>query len=159
NRFAASIGAALQRSTRARVSVALGTAMMLGLGVLTAGEPATTVATAPKPIIPLTQAEFAAAVATNQGVTEPVTIAFSPPMDHASVAAAVHVEPTTPVRFAWSQDDPVLTVSPVSHWAAGVFHTVTVEAGALARSGQPLTRPARAIFLTRAATAVSVAAT
>jgi len=36
---------------------------------------------------------------------------------------------------------------------------VTVEAGALARSGQPLTRPARAIFLTRAATTVSIAAT
>jgi uncharacterized protein YkwD len=159
NRFAASIGAALRRSTHARVSIALGTAMMLGISVLTIGQPATTVATAPRPIVPLTQAEFDAAVATNHGVTEPVTIRFSTPMDHRSVAATLHVEPATPVALTWSADDTILTISPISHWAAGVFHTVTVEAGALGRSGQPLTRPARAIFLTRAATAVSIAAT
>jgi uncharacterized protein YkwD len=159
NRFAASIAAALRRSTQARVSIALGTAMMLGISVLTVGQPATTVATAPRPIVPLTQAEFDAAVGTNQGVTEPVTIRFSTPMDRRSVAASLDVEPATAVSFAWSADDTVLTVSPTTHWAAGVFHTVTVEAGALARSGQPLTRPARAIFLTRAATTVSIAAT
>jgi uncharacterized protein YkwD len=159
NRFAASIGAALRRSTQARVSIALGTAMMLGISVLTIGQPATTVATAPRPIVPITQAEFDAAVATNHGVTEPVTIRFSTPMDRRSVAATLHVEPATAVVLTWSADDTILTVAPMSHWAAGVFHTVTVEAGALARSGQPLTRPARAIFLTRAATAVSIAAT
>jgi Big-like domain-containing protein len=159
NRVAASIGAAMRRSTHARVSIALGTAMMLGLSVLMIGQPATTVATAPRPIVPLTQAEFDAAVSTNHGVTEPVTIRFSTPMDRRSVAATLHVEPATAVQFTWSADDTVLTVSPLNHWAAGVFHTVTVEAGALARSGQPLTRPARAIFLTRAATAVSIAAT
>jgi hypothetical protein len=110
------------------------------------------VATAPRPIVPLTQAEFDAAVATNHRVTEPVTIRFSTPMDRRSVAATLHVEPATAVVLTWAADDTILTVSPMSHWAAGVFHTVTVEAGALGRSGQPLTRPARAIFLTRAAT-------
>jgi uncharacterized protein YkwD len=159
NRFAASIGAALRRSTHARVSVALGTAMVLGISVLAVGQPAATVATAPRPIVPLTQAEFDAAVATNQGVTEPVRITFSTPMDRRSVAASLQVEPATPVALGWSADDTILTVSPVTHWAAGVFHTVTVEAGALGRSGQPLTHPARAIFLTRAATTVSIAAT
>jgi uncharacterized protein YkwD len=159
HRFAASIGAALRRSTHARVSIALGMAMMLGIIVVAVGQPITTVATAPRPIVPLTQAEFDAAVATNQGVTEPVRITFSTPMDPRSVAAALHVEPATAITLAWNADDTVLTVTPVSHWAAGVFHTVTVEAGALARSGQPLARPARAIFLTRAATTVSIAAT
>ena len=159
NRFAASIGAALRRSTRARVGIALGTAVMLGSSVLAVGQPATTVATAPHPILPLTQAEFDAAVATNQGVTEPVTIRFSTAMDRTSVAASLHVEPATAIKLAWSAGDTVLTVSPVTHWAAGVFHTITVEAGALAASGQPLTRPGRAIFLTRAATTVSIAAT
>jgi uncharacterized protein YkwD len=159
NRFAVAIGAALRRSTRARVSIALGMAMMLGISVLAVGQPATTVATAPRPIVPLTQAEFDAAVATNQGVTEPVRIAFSTPMDRTSVAASLHVEPATPITLDWSADDTILTVSPATHWAAGVFHTVTVEAGALALSGQPLTHPARAIFLTRASTTVSIAAT
>jgi len=149
----------MRRSTRARVSIALGTAMMLGTSVLAVGQPPTTVATAPRPIVPLTQAEFDAAVATNQGVTEPVQIAFSTPMDRTSVAASIHVEPATPIKLAWNADDTVLTISPATHWAAGVFHTVTVEAGALAQSGQPLTRPARAMFLTRAATTVSIAAT
>jgi len=130
----------MRRSTRARVSIALGTAMMLGTSVLAVGQPPTTVATAPRPIVPLTQAEFDAAVATNQGVTEPVQIAFSTPMDRTSVAASIHVEPATPIKLAWNADDTVLTISPATHWAAGVFHTVTVEAGALAQSGQPLTR-------------------
>jgi len=159
NRFAASIAAAMRRSTHARVSIALGTAMMLGISVLMIGQPGTTVATAPRPIVPLTQAEFDAAVATNHRVTEPVTIRFSTPMDRRSVAASLHVEPATAFVLTWAADDTILIVSPMSHWAAGVFHTVTVEAGALGRSGQPLTRPARAIFLTRAATAVSIAAT
>ena len=80
-------------------------------------------------IPPGKQAEFDAAVSTNHGVTEPVTIRFSTPMDRRSVAATLHVEPATAVQFAWSEDDTVLTVSPLNHWAAGVFHTVTVEAG------------------------------
>jgi uncharacterized protein YkwD len=80
-------------------------------------------------------------------------------MDGVSVGAAVRIEPSTAVTLAWDAAGTALTVSPRTRWTAGTFHTVTVEAGALARSGQPLARPARAAFLTRAATMASIVAT
>ncbi len=116
-------------------------------------------ATPPTAIVPLSEADFTTAVATNQGVTEAVSIRFSAPMDHRSVAAAVRVEPATSTALSWDASSTVLTVAPADHWMAGTFHTVSVQAGALAASGQPLARPARAAFLTRAATPVSAAAT
>ena len=153
------VGALLRRSTLARVGLALGVALVLGVGVIGAGLPMTTIANPPTAIVPLTSAAFTTTFATDRGVGEPVTIAFSTPMDRVSVAAAVRVEPETPVALAWDATDTVLTISPLEHWPAGTFHTITVEAGALASSGQPLARPARAAFLTRAATTGSAVAT
>ena len=153
------LGALLRRSTLARVGLALGLALVLGIGVISAGQPTTTVATPRTAIVPLMSAAFTTTVTTDRGVTEPVTIEFSTPMDRVSVAAAVRVVPATPVSLAWDATDTVLTISPQDVWSAGTFHTITVEAGALARSGQPLTRPTRAVFLTRASTTGSAIAT
>ena len=153
------LGAVLRRSTFARVGLALGLALVFGTGVIGAGQPAVTVATPPTPILPLTQAAFNTTFSTDRGLTQPVTITFSTPMDALSVGAAVRVEPSTPVTLAWDASATVLTISPQGHWSAGTFHTITVEAGALAQSGQPLARPARAVFLTRAKTTGSLVAT
>jgi len=153
------LGALLRRSTLARVSLALGLSLVLGIGVISAGRPLTTTATPPTAIVPLTEAAFSTTVATDREVTEPVTIEFSTPMDARSVTAALRVEPSTPVTLAWNATDSVLTISPDSTWTAWALHTITVQAGALARSGQPLARPARAIFLTRDATTGRAVAT
>ena len=154
-----SVAALLRRSAIARGTLAIGMALSLGIGLVAVGQPAATVATPPTAIVPLSEADFTTAVATNQGVTEAVSIRFSAPMDHRSVAAAVRVEPATSTALSWDASSTVLTVAPADHWMAGTFHTVSVQAGALAASGQPLARPARAVFLTRAATPVSAAAT
>ena len=98
-------------------------------------------------------------VATDRDLAEPVTIQFSVPMDEASVGAALTVTPSTPVTLSWDPDGHVLTVVPQGHWAAGTYHTVTVDAGALAASGAPMATPARAAFLTRDAAAATIAAT
>lgn len=153
------LGALLRRSTLARVGLALGLSLVLGIGVIGAGQPAVTVATPPSPIVPLTQAAFTTTFSTDHGLTEPVTIVFSTAMNATSVASAVTVEPPSRVALAWDVSGTVLTISPQARWSAGTFHTVTVQAGALARSGQPLARPARAVFLTRAVTTGSVIAT
>jgi hypothetical protein len=158
-RVAISVGEVLRRSTAARFGVGMALAVVFGIGFVGAGRPATTVATAPVPIVPLSQVAFSTAVETGHALTEPVTIAFSAPMDAASVATAVTVEPITAVTLAWDATGTVLTIAPRTRWTAGTFHTVTVEAGALARSGQPLARPARAVFLTRGATTASILAT
>lgn len=150
-----SVAALLRRSAIARGTLAIGLALSLELGAVAIGRPTATVATPPTAIVPLSDEDFTTAVATNQGSTEAVSIRFSAPMDHLSVAAAVRVEPATSTSLSWDASSTVLTVAPADHWKAGTFHTVSVQAGALAASGQPLSRPARAVFLTRAAMPVS----
>ena len=157
--FAIHLGAALRRSTFARVGLTVGVAVVLGIGLTGAARPTPTVARPPTPILPLTQAAFTTTFSINRGLTDPVSIRFNAPMDPASVASAVTVEPATPVSLTWDATGTLLTVAPKDHWAVGAFHTVTVRAGALAMSGQPLTRPARASFVTRDATTGSATAT
>lgn len=155
------IGAQLRRSPRARAGLAFGLTMALGIGYIggSAGTFPTAVATVPQPILPLTQAAFATAFSTDRDLTEPATIRFSAPMDPASVATSIAVDPPTPVILGWDASGTVLTVAPRDHWAPATFHTITVQSGALARSGQPLARPVRAVFLTRDVTTAAAVAT
>ncbi len=149
---------ALQRSAIARVSVALGLGAFLGFGIMSLARPAPTTASLPTEIVPLTQAAFTSTIATDLAVDAPITIGFSTPMSTESVASSISVEPATAVSLAWDATDTKLTIRPTSHWDAGTYHTVTVDAGALAQSGRPLTRPARSVFLTRAPAAAVIAA-
>ena len=160
-RPAVPVSATLRRSVRVRAGLVFGLAVVLGIGFIGggAGSFPTTSATVPRPIGPLTPAAFSTAFSTNRSLTGPATIRFSAPMDPASVAAAITVDPRTPVVLAWNAGETVLTITPRDHWAAGTLHTITVPAGALAQSGQPLARPVRAVFLTRDATTAAVVAT
>ncbi len=153
------LGAVLRRSTIARIGLGLSFAMVLGGGVIGAGRPTTAVANPPSAIVPLTQAAFRTMVATDRDLHHPVTIEFSTGMASVSVAAAITVDPATAVKLTWDTTGRIVTISPRTMWAAGTFHTVTVQAGALATTGQPLARPARAVFLTRAVTTGAVIAT
>jgi uncharacterized protein YkwD len=154
--LAARFGALLRRSTLTRAGLALGLAFVLGVGVLGTGQPQTTVATRTSPILPLAQTAFTTRFSTDRGLSEPVTLAFTTPMDAASVAGAIKVEPAKAVDLSWDRTGKFLTVTPRGRWSVGTFTTVTVPAGTLAMSGQPLARPARAVFLTRDATTATV---
>ena len=153
------LGAVLQRSIVARVGFAFMLALVLGIGVVGGGRPAIIGARPVSPILPLTQAAFTTTFSTDRGLSEPVTIGFNTAMDPASVSASLSVEPPAAVDLAWDATGTLLTVSPHGRWSVGTIQTVTVRAGALARSGQPLIRPARAVFLTRDATRGAVLAT
>ena len=154
------IGALLHRSVVSRLAVALGLSVVLGVGVIGAGTSNLTIATPPAPpIVPLTRAEFQTVVGTNTSVRQPVAIEFTTPMNPASVAAAVIVDPPTPVELTWNASHDRLTIEPATTWAPGAFHNVSVQAGALAVTGQPLARPARAAFLTRRPAAATVETT
>lgn len=153
------VGALLRRSTVSRVVLGLGLSAVLGAGVIGAGLPTVTTATPTTAIVPLTRAEFRTVVATGASVTEPVAIEFTTPMNKGSVAAAIKVEPATPVDLVWDATGETLTIAPKTTWTPGAFHTISVQAGALAESGQPLARPARAAFLTRQPVSASIAST
>ena len=148
-------GTALRRSGIVRGSVAIGLGAAIGLSVMAFGRPALTTATPESDIVPLTQAAFRTSVGTGVELDAAATIGFSTPMQRASVAAALVVDPPTAVELHWSADDTTVTIVPVGHWAVDTYHTITVKPGVLASSGRPLTAPIRSAFLTRGpATAV-----
>src|SRR5262249_33180397 len=88
-----------------------------------------------------------------------VPIEFSEPMDPVSVAASLTVEPAVAVHLEWAADHRSVVVRPVDHWGAGSYQVITVQAGALAASGRPLSSATRAAFVTRGATNGRVEAT
>jgi uncharacterized protein YkwD len=75
------------------------------------------------------------------------------------VAAALKVQPARAVDLSWDSTSTILTVSPHGRWAMATFNTVTVQAGALTSSGEPLARPARTVFLTRVAASTKITPT
>ncbi len=149
----------LRRSIVARVALTLGVGGLLALGAIGISRPAETIATPPTVDAPLTSAEFRTTLAVNQPVGSGVQIEFSTPMDPASVASAIRIDPWSRVELAWNADRSVLTIRPEKVWRTDTYHTVTVAPGALAASGRPLTVPARAAFVTRPATTATIQAT
>ncbi len=150
------VATALSRSGLVRAGVAVGMGAILALGAMSFARPTLTTATPPTDIVPLTQAAFRTAIATKVAVDAPALLTFSTPMQRASVEASVIVDPATDVELRWSDDDTTLSIVPAAHWDPGTYYTVTVQAGALARTGRPTTSPARAAFLTRAATSAAI---
>jgi len=150
----------LRRSTAARIGLAMGVGGLVALGALGLISPPGTTATKPLPaIVPLSQAAFTTTIAAGQELDAPVVLAFSGPMDKTSVAASLDVQPATRVRLTWDPTGSRVTVDPASRWQPGAYYTITVRAGALGASGRPMAKPARAVFLTRDATTVRIAAT
>jgi uncharacterized protein YkwD len=149
----------LGRSLIARTGFAIGLGAILAFGVILTMRPAPTTATPPSTILPVTVANFRTVVATDRALDAPVTIEFSAPMDQTSVAAALKVSPATKVDLAWDKAGRLLTIMPTGHWAPATYTTVTVDAGALAANGAPMSYPARAAFLTREPAGVRIAPT
>jgi uncharacterized protein YkwD len=80
-------------------------------------------------------------------------------MDRESVASALRVEPPSEVDLAWDASGRTLTIRPHDAWRTDTLHSVFVDPGALAESGQPMSKPVRASFLTRAASSGRIQAT
>jgi uncharacterized protein YkwD len=151
--------AALGRSRVVRAGAAISMGAIVAVGAISLARPAVTTASPVRDIVPLTQAAFQTTVGTKVQLDAPAAIAFSTPMERASVEAALTVEPHTDVTLRWSDGDTRLSIAPAAHWEAGTLYSITVGAGALATTGRPLTTPLRAAFLTRAPTTATLAAT
>ena len=153
--------------TRALVRIALGVqvgvaiviAVLLGIGLLAANGVTSTTATPPTAIVPLTRAAFTSVVTTGLPLDGPLTVRFNTPMDRESVEAALRVQPPSEVDVAWDAAGRTLTIRPHEAWRTDTLHTVFVDPGALAESGQPMTKPVRAAFLTRSETSGRIEAT
>jgi uncharacterized protein YkwD len=151
--------AVLGRSRVVRGGVAIGLGAIVAFGAIASARPAVTNASPASDIVPLTQAAFRMAVATNIDLRAPASILFTAPMQRESVQSSVSIQPPVPFQLEWSADDTHVSIVPAGTWEPSTYYTVTVGAGALATSGRPMTRPARAAFLTRDAATGLLAAT
>ena len=151
--------ALFRRSIAARVAIVFALATVVGVGVIASVGSAPTTARPPSVPVPLTSAAFRTAVTTGVALDAPVAIEFSTPMDAASVAAAIAVDPPTSIELDWDASGRNLTILPGRAWAPDTYHRISVEGGALARTGRPLVRSVGAVFLTRSATGGAIAAT
>jgi uncharacterized protein YkwD len=149
----------VRRSVTARIVLAIVLSGLLGLGAIGISRPLGIAATPPSKPVPLTSAAFRTDLRVHQSPSAAVQIAFSTAMESGSVESSLRVEPPTSIDLAWNADRTLLTVSPRFGWRTGTYHTITVAQGALAATGRPLTAPVRAVFLTRPATAGSIAPT
>jgi len=135
-----------------RFGVGIVLATVVGAGAIAANGVTSTTATPPTAIVPLTRAAFTSVVTTGLPLDEPLTVRFNTPMDRESVEAALRVEPSSEVDVAWDAAGRTLTIRPHEAWRTDTLHSVFVDPGALAESGQPMTKPVRAAFLTRSET-------
>jgi uncharacterized protein YkwD len=147
-----------RRSVASRTAVVLGVCAFVGLGLIGFWGPAGTTARPPSNPVPVTSAAVRTDLRVGQAPQAAISIAFSTPMNPASVAASLRIEPAADVDAAWDAGRTMLTLTPRTGWLPGTFYTVTVQPGALAESGRPLSRPVLAAFLVRDATQARIAA-
>ena len=99
------------------------------------------------------------AVQTGQPLGKAFTIDFDSPMDPASVAAALRIDPDTAVTFSWDATGKILKLAPVGHWQPDTLYSLTVAGTARAADGATLAKPLRSLVLTSRAGSASIAAT
>jgi len=141
-----------RRSIAARAALVGTVGIVFAVAAFGLSRPAPITATPPAPPISALPDDAFKSISADTALHTGVGIRFSEAMDPTSVAAALTVEPQTAVRLSWSADHRTLTVSPAGHWVPGTYHVVTVNPGALAASGRPMSSVVRAAFVTRAAT-------
>ena len=142
-----------------RFGIGIVLATIVGAGAIVANGVTSTTATPPTAVVPLTRAAFTSAVTTGLALDEALTVRFNTPMDRASVAAALRVEPPRDVDLEWDAAGRTLTIRPHDAWLTDTLHSVFVDSGALAESGRPMSKPVRASFLTRSGTSGRIEAT
>ena len=149
----------LRRGGMARIGAGLAAVAVIGLVVVASLPPAPTAAIPasgkPAPVA----ASLMESVRTGHGLSSPFVVAFSAPMDAATVAAALRIEPDAGVSLSWDPSVSVLTITPVNHWQPDTLYSVTVDALARAADGGALKAPVRALVLTAAAGSATIAAT
>jgi uncharacterized protein YkwD len=141
------------------LAAAIGSAWIATVGLAALSAPQPTIATPPSIPVPVASSAHRTDLQAGLAWNAAISIGFSTPMNPASVASSLRVDPATAVDLAWSSDGTTLLVSPRSGWRPGTLHTITVGPGTLAANGSPMTAAVRAAFQTRTASAAVIAPT
>ena len=147
---------------RRGVAIRAGLAVGVGLLVLVAAAgslPRGASALPPATAGPVAAPRFGPNVESRQALDGAVTFDFVTPMDEASVAAALSVDPQTPLTVAWLDAGRRLLVSSRDGWAPETYYTLTIGTSARSAAGVALADPLRTAFYTRAPTGGRIVAT
>jgi uncharacterized protein YkwD len=87
--------------------------------------------------------------------TDPVTIAFSQPMNPDSVDAGIRLEPAIGFSLSWNADRSSLTLTPASRWRTDERYVVTIPASAANAIGRHVLSPRQVAFTTQTAPVIS----
>lgn len=147
-----------------RRAVAIGAGFAAGAGVLvlvaSAGSlPRAASALPPVQAGPVAAERFGPNVESRQELDGAVAFDFATSMDEASVAAALSVDPLTPLSLAWLDAGRRLLVSSRDGWAPRTYYTLTIGSSARDASGKALGDPLRTAFYTRGPTGARIVAT
>jgi len=132
---------------------------LLVVVALGAGSTPRAVAQLPPSFDPASVSGSISPILTGWGVSQPIVIRFSAPMNAASVQGALRVSPQAEVRVEWDATASALYVVPLAGWTPGTVYTVTVGAGAQAQDGATLEPMPPAIVHVRSAATTELAAT
>lgn len=83
-----------------------------------------------------------------------VTVQFSRPMDPASVAEALVIEPATDVYLSWSEDGSTVEIAPSNRWETDRRYLLTIGPQVVAGTGDQLGEAIELTFTTQTAPAV-----
>jgi len=147
-----------------RRSVAIRAALAAGIGLLVLAAAVGTLPRAASALPPATAGPVAAErfgpnVESRQALDGAVTFEFAAPMDEASVAAALTVDPQTSLNLSWLDGDRRLLVTSRSAWAPETYYTLTIASSARSAAGATLGDPLRTAFYTRGPTGGRIVAT
>ena len=153
------VASLVRRHSSSRLLGAIPALAIVALVALASFHPAPSVAAPasgkPAPV----SASLLDTVRTGHPLTAPFVVRFDAPMDAASVAAALRIEPDAAVSLSWDVQGTSLSVAPVGSWAPDTLYSITVDGNARSAAGAVLVSPVRALVLTEAAGKGSVDAT
>ena len=156
-RALASLGALIRRSAIAQIAAVAAVAVVV-VGLVVVALPANSVHHAAK-FDPTAPSALATDLAGEYPLDKPVTIPFNKPMDAASVAASLSVNPASPFAMAWDEAGEILSLSPQRFWAPSATYTIEIGADAHDRQGLPLGQAVHVSFATASLTSGSISAT
>ena len=152
------IGSVLRRGAAAGVLGMMAGAPVLALLVSIALPPSAGVAvpaSVPAPV----SADLFVPIGTAHDPATPLTLEFDQPMDAASVAAALTVQPPGDFTIRWDATARVATVIPDGHWRPDTLYRVVVDSTARSQAGGALAGPVRSVVLTAPAGTAGIAPT
>ncbi len=153
--YLASLG---RRGMFARLVTGTAVAAVIALLVV-AGTPPSPSAAVPVSVPRPVSADLFMAIGTSHAVTAPFTIGFDAPMDAATVAGALSIEPRGGFALRWDGSGRILAIAPIGHWRPDTLYRITVDTSARSMAGGILEVPVRSVVLTSRAGDGSVTAT